>query len=197
MNPTLLFYNAIAAVITTTIHEFTKALVSSSLGDPLPKRDRRVSLNPIRHIEPIGFIIMAAMGFGWGKPVETASIYYKNRRNGTLLTYIIPSAANLLLGIIVYAAMLMANISFELRAVLSVIAMFNLRHAFFNFIPIYPLNGSKILSVIVNPNQAVAMAGRQMFLQVILIFAIFLGLVARFIDPICHAVLLFVVRVVL
>jgi len=192
MNATLIFYNVIAAVITVTIHGFVKALISSSLGDPLPKRDRRVSLNPIRHIEPIGFIIMVALNFGWAKPVETASIYYKDRRRGTLLTYTIPSVANLLFGIIIYIAMMIVGGSLEIRMLLTTIALFNLRHAFFNIIPIYPLDGSKVLSALKSPNQVITMANRQMFHQVILIIAILWGLVGRVIDPICWSIFSFI-----
>jgi len=197
MNATFILYNVIAAIITITIHEFIKALISSSLGDPLPKRDRRVSLNPIRHIEPIGFIIMAAIGFGWGKPVETAAIYYKDRKKGTLLTYTIPSVANLLLGIIVYTILLLTRnlYSFEIGILLRTIALFNLRHAFFNIIPVYPLDGAKVLSALRNPNYVITMANRQIFLQMILVIAILWGFIPRVIDPICHAIFGFLARI--
>ena len=192
MNATFILYTIIAAVITVTIHGFVKALISSSLGDPLPKRDKRVTLNPIKHIEPIGFIIMVAFGFGWSKPVETASIYYKDRQKGTLLTYILPSVACLLFGIIIYSIRAMVGGSFEVQMLLSSIALFNMRHAFFNIIPVYPLDGAKVLSALRGPNQVISMANRQMFMQVILVLAVLWGLVARIIDPIVFTIFGFI-----
>jgi len=189
-----LIYSALAAVVTVTIHEFVKALISSLLGDPLPKRDKRVSLNPLRHIEPIGFIVMVALGFGWGKPVDTASIYYKDRKTGTLLTYILPSVANLLLGIVFYLVLTMTRLSVEINTFLFTAALLNIRHAFFNIIPVYPLDGAKVLSVLRNPNQVIRMVNGQMFHQMILIFFVLWGIVARIIDPICFAIFSFISR---
>jgi len=192
MSATLIFFNIIAAVITVTLHGFVKALISSSLGDPLPKRDKRVTPNPIKHIEPIGFIIMIALGFGWSKPVETASIYYKDRQKGTLLTYILPSVACLLFGIIVYTIRLIVGGSLEVQVLLSSIALFNMRHAFFNIIPVYPLDGAKVLSALRGPNQVISMANRQTFMQLILVLAVFWGLVGRVINPLVFAIFGFI-----
>jgi len=200
MNSNLLLYNALAAVIVITVHEFVKALISSSLGDPLPKRDKRVTLNPLKHIEPIGFIIMVAMGFGWGKPVETASIYYKDRRKGTLLTYTMPSVVNLLLGVILYAAIFMipkpVN-SINLQIFLTQAALLNMRHAFFNIVPVYPLDGAKILSVLRDPNYVITMANRQMFYQIALVMFIVWGVVSMIIDPVVFSIFSFIGRLYL
>ena len=184
-----LAYRAIAAIITITVHEFIKALISSSLGDPLPKRDKRVTLNPLSHLEPIGFIIMVALGFGWGKPVDTASIYYKDRRNGTLMTYIIPSAANLILGVIFALVMTLSKASGSLWVFLYTAALYNMRHALFNIIPVYPLDGAKVLSVIRDPNKVISMVNNQMFYQLALILFIVWGIVGRIIDPICGGII--------
>ena len=59
-----------AIMVATTIHEFTRAAVSTALGDSLPKERGRLTLNPLRHFEPIGLILMLACGFGWGKRAE-------------------------------------------------------------------------------------------------------------------------------
>jgi len=187
----MIFFQIIAAVVTVSIHGFVKAWVSALLGDPLPKRDRRVTLNPIKHIEPIGFIIMVALGFGWAKPVETASIYYKDRRMGTILTYTLPSVACLIIGVVVYTCAILIGSSFEVYLLLRMIALFNIRHAFFNIIPVYPLDGSKILSTLRGPNQAIRMVNNQMFLQMILIMAVLWGFVGTVIDPIYRGIFAF------
>ena len=192
MDAMFIFNNIIAAIVTVTVHGFVKALISSRLGDPLPKRDGRVTLNPVKHIEPIGFIIMVALGFGWAKPVETASIYYQDRKRGTIITHTLPSVANLLFGIIVITAAVIVDVPFNVRSLLTNVALFNLRNAFFNVIPVPPLDGAKILAALRGPNQVVSMASKQTILQVILILAILWRLVAMIIDPICWAILLFI-----
>ena len=68
-------------IVATTVHEFTRALLSTIFGDNYPKSKGRVTLNPVKHFEPIGFLMMFySGGFGWGKPVETSALYYKNRK---------------------------------------------------------------------------------------------------------------------
>ena len=200
MNTNLLLYSALAAVVTITVHEFVKAATSSYLGDPLPKRDdyRRVSLNPLRHIEPIGFIIMVAMGFGWGKPVETSSIYYKDRQKGTILTYTLPSVANILVGVLMYLCFMMARgINNHLDLFLFQAALFNIRHAFFNIVPVYPLDGAKVMAALRGPNYVITMVNRQMFYQIALVIFIVWGIVARIIDPIVYSIFRFIGRLYL
>ena len=66
-------------LVATTVHEFVRALTSTVLGDTYPKSQGQVTLNPVKHFEPIGFLMMLySGGFGWGKPVETSALYYKN-----------------------------------------------------------------------------------------------------------------------
>ncbi|MBR6652716.1 MAG: site-2 protease family protein, partial [Anaerotignum sp.] len=88
-------------LVATTIHEFTRALLSTIFGDNYPKSQKRLTLNPVRHFEPIGFLLMFySGGFGWGKPVETSALYYKNRKRDTLLVAILPSVVNLVMAVV-------------------------------------------------------------------------------------------------
>ena len=69
-----------AIFIATTAHEFTRAAVSSALGDNYPKSQGRLTLNPFKHFEPIGFLLLLySGGFGWGRPVDTSALYYKQK----------------------------------------------------------------------------------------------------------------------
>lgn len=73
-------------IVATTVHEFTRAAVSTALGDTLLWNRGRSTLNPVKHFEPIGFLLLFySGGFGWGKPVDTSALYYKNRKRDTLL----------------------------------------------------------------------------------------------------------------
>jgi Zn-dependent protease len=74
-------------------------------------------------------------------------------------------------------------------AIVSSIAMCNMRHAFFNIIPVYPLDGAKVLSALRNPNQVITMVNNQMFYQIILILLTLYGLTSRIIDPVCRLII--------
>ena len=83
-------------LVATTVHEFVRALTSTVLGDTYPKSQGQVTLNPVKHFEPIGFLMMLySGGFGWGKPVETSALYYKNRKRDTLLVAILPTVVGI------------------------------------------------------------------------------------------------------
>lgn len=185
----LLLY-LVCGVLVFTIHEASKAFISAKLGDPLPKRDGRLTLNPLKHIEPIGLIIMAVWGFGWGNPVETASIYYKDRKKGTILTYTIPSLINLFIGMLIGFFLSLIKDS-TLYTILSTFAVLNIRNALFNIIPVYPLDGAKVFAVLRSPDKAIRMANNEKIYQMLLIMLILWGIVPAIIDPICKFLLSF------
>ena len=172
----------LAGIIAITVHEFTKALVSTILGDNVPKNTGRLTLNPIKHFEPIGFLcIVMGQGYGWGKPTQTSSINYKNKKWGTVITYSLPSVANVVVG---YAMiMLWANTTGDMRLLFAHVGLVNLRMAFFNLIPIYPLDGAKVLSAFLSPQKAMAMAQYEKILQMLLLILIITGLADRLISP--------------
>ena len=68
-------------VIGISLHEAGHAYTSYWLGDPTPKAQGRLSLNPLRHIDPMGFLFLLIAGFGWGRPVEINPVFYKNKRS--------------------------------------------------------------------------------------------------------------------
>ncbi|MBE6012519.1 site-2 protease family protein [Anaeropeptidivorans aminofermentans] len=185
----LLLY-LLCGILVFTIHEASKAFISAKLGDPLPKRDGRLTLNPLKHIEPIGLIIMTVWGFGWGNPVETASIYYKDRKKGTLLTYTIPSLINLFIGMLIgfFLGIIKDN---TLYTILYTFAVLNIRNALFNIIPVYPLDGAKVFAVLRSPDKAIRMANNEKIYQMLLIMLILWGIVPAVIDPVCKILLSF------
>lgn len=220
-----LITGALAAI---TLHESIKALVSYKLGDPLPKARGRLTLNPINHFEPIGFICMILTGYGWGKPVPTAAIYYKDRKKGTLLTYISPSIANLLAGVslsflahfvlvsVIYqnigsaaivqdtflnadspaqlSERIVQNASFHswgaVYRLLQAVAKANVAIAFFNIIPVYPLDGAKILALRLSPEQQIKSAAYEKIFQILLILAMFTGWVGMLLRPLQNVFIL-------
>ena len=76
----------LAVVIVLTLHECAHALVAYKCGDPTPKWNRRLTLNPLRHFDPIGLFCFAVVGFGWAKPVPINPENFKHYRRGLFLT---------------------------------------------------------------------------------------------------------------
>ena len=144
-------------IIAITFHEFAHAYVADKLGDDTPRRQGRVTLNPLAHIDPVGFFMLIFVHFGWGKPVEINPTNFNRKRSmakqemlvalaGPLMNIIIA----LILTIILFAINTFAPsftitmtgliISLVLQMAISV----NIGLGIFNLIPLPPLDGSKI-----------------------------------------------------
>lgn len=84
-------------IIGLSFHEAAHAFASYKLGDPTPKFQGRLTLNPLKHFDPAGFIALLFIGFGWGVPVQINPDYYKNRRAGELIVSLAGVTANFLI----------------------------------------------------------------------------------------------------
>lgn len=155
--------NVPIALLAICGHELAHAWVSYKLGDPTPKYEGRLTLNPLAHLDPIGAILMIFTGFGWAKPVGVNPMYYKDRKKGMALVALAGPMANLLmafLGLLVGALLVVGgsflNLSdstlYNIFGVFSAFAFRNLCLMVFNLIPIPPLDGSKILGMFL-PNR--------------------------------------------
>ena len=146
-------------IIALSFHEFAHAWMSNKLGDPTPARQGRLTINPMAHIDWIGFIALIFCGFGWGKPVMIDSYYYKNKRRDELLASISGVVMNLILAVVfsfpakwIYALYLSTgNGLLELAFyIIYYTVMINLCLMIFNLIPCPPLDGWGILTQIFN-----------------------------------------------
>ncbi len=146
------FYFIPAALICITVHECAHGLVAYKLGDPTAKMSGRLSLNPVRHIDVIGLIMLILLGFGWAKPVPVDMRYFSNPKKGMAITALAGPVSNFLLAFL--ALFLMEGIfSFALFNEATVViyrlllytAVVSIGLGFFNLIPISPLDGSKML----------------------------------------------------
>ncbi|WP_352400515.1 site-2 protease family protein [Anaerotignum sp.] len=178
MNYFLIFLASIPGIIVaTTMHEFTRAAVSSALGDTLPKSKGRLTLNPVKHFEPIGFLLLFySGGFGWGKPVETSGLYYKNRKRDTLLVAILPSLVNLFLGMIFLA--LYTNVSVGntyVSMILNYLCYYNVGLAVYNILPVSPMDCVKVLSVSLPANKYFQYLQYEKMVQMFFLFLLFFG----------------------
>ncbi|MBQ9272576.1 MAG: site-2 protease family protein [Mogibacterium sp.] len=143
-------------IIGLSFHEFAHAWVSDRLGDPTPRRQGRVTLNPMAHIDIIGFIALLLVGFGWGKPVQIDPSYYKKPRRDEFLVSIAGVTMNLLLAIVfsIPARFLMSHaggaavsdIIYNLYLMIFYTVSINIVLMIFNLIPCPPLDGWGIVT---------------------------------------------------
>ena len=162
---TVVYYilSALAVLITLSVHEYFHGYVAYKLGDPTAKSLGRLTLNPIKHLDPFGALCMVFFHFGWAKPVPINARYFKNPKRDFALTALAGPVSNLALSFFsafLYALLLKAfyGIGFPNQFVLSIIQntldfvyifhIVNIGIALFNLIPVPPLDGSRILCAI-------------------------------------------------
>ena len=142
-------------LIAFTFHEYAHALVADKLGDKTPRFQGRLTLNPIPHIDPIGFIAVLIFSFGWAKPVQTNPSAYKNYHKDDLKVSLAGPIANFLVAIVT-ALILGFYVSFAYKVLPSVLAgvlfsmirftiVINVNIGLFNLIPIPGLDGFSLL----------------------------------------------------
>ena len=145
----------LAVLFCLTVHETCHGLAALALGDPTAKRQHRLSLNPLRHIDWFGLLMMLVAGFGWARPVPVNPNYFKKPRQGMALTALAGPASNLLLALLLliparliytYAHYSVFN-QMALDFLTSTAAL-SIGLGLFNLIPIPPLDGSKVLAVL-------------------------------------------------
>lgn len=178
---TLIYYvvDGLTIIIITTLFEYIKALMSTIQGDEMPKSQGKLSLNPVKHFEPIGFILFIYSGFGWANPVETSSRNYKDRKRGIMVTYITPIVLSLVLAVVIKLAMnllILGGIDNEyISLALALLSRNFAAVGVFNIIPVYPMAGSWVLRCVLNPNNAIKYSQYEKPLQILLIFLLVLG----------------------
>lgn len=144
-----IIFTLAAVTISLTIHEYSHGLISTAQGDDTPRRSGRLTLNPLAHIDPVGFLSLMILKFGWAKPVPISSRNYKNPRLGIILTSLAGPVSNLLLAFFSILSMYIFKIQSDgMRVFLAELVFLNVGLAVFNLIPIPPLDGSKIFGEI-------------------------------------------------
>ncbi len=152
-----LFASLLAVVFVLTLHEFAHAYVAYRCGDPTPKWNHRLTLNPFRHFDLIGLISFTLVGFGWAKPVPINPNNFRKYRLGLGLTASAGVIANLLTALLIYPIYLvclhylpvsLATIRLFLCDFTRYIFIYSLCFAVFNLLPLYPLDGFRIVDAL-------------------------------------------------
>lgn len=145
-------------IFSVVIHEVAHGFAALALGDRTAEEEGRLTLNPIHHIDPFGSVILPAMSYflggiivGWAKPVPYNPLRLRNGKWGPALVGIAGPAANILLALVFglslrfLPALPESNFLVNFASIAATISLLNLTLAFFNLVPIPPLDGSKLL----------------------------------------------------
>lgn len=140
---------SLGLVISVTIHEFAHAFTADKLGDPTPRYQGRVTLDPRAHLDPIGTLAILLIGFGWGKAVQFDPYNLKDPKKDTAIIALAGPASNLILAALLSLVIGIFNLNDVMAAtILLPIIFINVMLAIFNLIPVFPLDGSKIAQAI-------------------------------------------------
>lgn len=135
-------------IISLTLHEIAHGLAAMAMGDKTARASGRLSLNPLKHIDWFGFIMLLVAGVGWAKPVPVNMFRFKDPKKGMAITALAGPLTNILLvfvALIFLCLGLINGFNIYVMSALRTMVYYNAVIAMFNFLPIPPLDGSKIL----------------------------------------------------
>ena len=171
--------SVIPALICITLHELSHGFVAYKLGDDTAKRMGRLTLNPIKHIDPIGLLMMVLFKFGWAKPVPVDMRKFKNPKRGMALTALAGPVSNLLIAVValaLYGALYPfldgGAIGGYVLQMVYLTAYISIALAVLNIIPIPPLDGSKVLFSFLSDKSYVKLMRYERYGMLILILLI-------------------------
>ena len=185
-------------LLALTFHEFAHGYVAYRLGDPTAQNAGRLTLNPLSHLDPVGTIAFFFIKFGWAKPVPVNPVYFRNPKKDMLWVALAGPLTNLALAIIsailtkgvwFFAASLPYSATAEailvpVNAMLIASVWINLVLCIFNFLPIPPLDGSRILTGLLPNKMAMSYLQLERYGFIIILVLAFSGLLSKVILPI-------------
>jgi len=182
-----------ALIIAMSFHEYAHGKVASMLGDPTPKNHGRLTLNPIKHVDPIGLLMLIFVRFGWAKPVPVNPLYFRgDRRRGMLLVALAGPGTNFVLALLAGMGSLISlslllrgnGFAFHIFLFFEYLLMYNVFLGVFNLLPVPPLDGSKILFNILPSRYSRIMYQIEQYGFFILMILLFTGVHRFFLIPI-------------
>lgn len=182
----ILIYTLPAIVIALSIHEFAHAFVAYKMGDITQKERGRISLNPFAHVDWTGLLCLLIFQFGWAKPVQVDTRYFKDEKEGLVWSSIAGPVVNLLAGFIfvfIYFLLVKLNIyTYQSSGIVNYImelllmcSLINIGLGIFNLIPIPPLDGSKVLISVLPDKIYHQILRYEQYISILLLFVLVLG----------------------
>jgi len=184
-NIILFLLRIVAVLFVICIHEMAHGGAAVLLGDKTAKYDGRLSLNPLRHLDPFGALSMLLFGFGWAKPVMINPNYFKNYKRDMALTALAGPVSNFLLayiGMILFIHLCPVINVIYVTEFVRMFIMLNIGLGIFNLIPIPPLDGSKIFLTLLPRRVYYEIMRYEQFGFIVLIIALYLDIL----DPILN-----------
>lgn len=179
-----IIYSLPGVIVAMTFHEFAHAWMATKLGDDTPRLQGRLNLNPLSHIDPIGIVCLALLGFGWGRPVQINPRNFSGKYSLSKAEAMVAAAGpvmNFILAfifLIIYTIirLTVVKVTSTLTVVLTIIEsiiLVNIGLGVFNLIPIYPLDGSKVLNHFLPFNAREWVIDHQFILTIIVFIIVF------------------------
>lgn len=203
-DPKTYFFNVLLTlpgiVVGLSFHEFAHAFASNVFGDPTPKMQGRLTVNPIKHIDPFGFFALIFCGFGWGVPVQINPRYYKRPRFDEFIVSIAGVSMNLLMAIIFAFITRFAINIFGLNTInkdswqglliqiLVYVVMINITLMIFNLLPVPPLDGFGLVTELFNLKQRNWYDKFYQYGGLILLLLLLMGVVNKILFPISNTI---------
>ena len=171
----------VAIVLSIMLHEVAHGLVALWNGDDTAKRAGRLNLNPVSHFDPVGFLMLIFLRFGYAKPVPVNPYNFKNKKVGMFTVSVAGVTLNLILAFFCYPLYVVCSEINYLSTFLLYMVVVNLNLAAFNLLPLYPLDGYRILNCFI-PETNKFMSFLKNYSRYILIFLLALGIIRDVLD---------------
>ncbi len=181
-----IFLGIIPSLFCITLHELSHGYIAYRLGDDTAKRAGRLTLNPLRHIDPIGLLMMLVFHFGWAKPVPVNMMRFQNPKKGMAITALAGPLCNLLITAVFlfFYGLLnrpLSGITFGevVLEMLYLTAYISIGLCLFNLIPVPPLDGSKVLLSLLPDNAYVTLLRYERYGGLLLLLLVWTGFLGR------------------
>ncbi len=184
--------SVVPSLLCITFHEVSHGYIAYRLGDTTAKDAGRLTLNPLKHIDPMGLLMMIVFKFGWAKPVPVNMMRFRNPKRGMALTALAGPVSNVLLALVfLFLYGLLYRALYSVQFLLDMIwltAYISLALAIFNIIPVSPLDGSKVLFALL-PDAAYAKLMRyERYGMILLLVLVATGVLSKPLTTVTEAV---------